>query len=182
MNRLLLVASLVVAASGTAQAGTYLGLGIGTSPADSGDTGRIHSDGRSGKLVIGNSFGRLAVEGTISRFAMNFDTSAGPTKSFGDAYQAAIALKLNFPLGNNFEAYGKAGLHHMWLDTGIAENDTAGNGLLLGGGFEYKLNLGVGGGALFVDYQITDAKLEGDKFTFDNTRTRTWTLGLTVGI
>jgi hypothetical protein len=54
---------------------------------------------------------------------------------------------------------------------------------LVGAGIEYKLNLGIGAGSLFLDYTISNALLEGEdpRLKFDTT-TRTWTLGITVGL
>ncbi len=181
---LALVVSIVGAsAAGTAHAGTYVGLGIGTTPALSDDTGRLDTDGRSGKLILGNSFGRLALEGTVTKFGVTRTNSAGAPQPFGDAYQAGIALKAAFPLDDHFEVFGRAGLQHMWLNaTKDSTNDTEGNGYLIGAGVQYKLDLGVGGGALFLDYQINNADLEGDHFTFASTTSRVWMLGLTVGI
>ncbi len=180
MKRALLTASLLAAASTSASAGTYVGLGIGTAPAVSEDTNQLDSSGRSGKVMLGNSFGKLAIEGAITKYSMARLSRDVPVP-FGDTYQAAVALKLTFPLGNNFEAFGRGGLHHTWLKTPDPVGDTDGNGMLIGAGFGYHLNLGVGGGSLFVDYQISTAKLTGDKFMIDMT-TRVWMLGLTVGL
>jgi len=184
MNRAVLVASLVVATSGTAKAGTYLGLGIGTAPAMTEDSGRIDSDGRSAKVLIGSRWGNVSLEGAIDGNALARSNDRGVISPFGDLYQATGALKLNLPLGNNFEAFGRAGVHHTWVN---ADNDALkaqGNGLLLGAGVEYRLNLGVGAGSIFVDYQFSKASLTGDnndKLTYDLS-TRMFMLGVTVGI
>jgi hypothetical protein len=100
---------------------------------------------------------------------------------YGDAYQASAALKVSFPLGNNFEAFGRGGLQHSWIRSARSDNNVDGNGYLLGAGFEYRLNLLIGQGSLFVDYQYNKATLTGDRLRFDQS-TRMWTMGLTVGI
>ena len=103
---------------------------------------------------------------------------------YGDLYTLGAAAKFNLPLGNNFEAFGRLGLNHLVLRGTDAAADASGNGLQVGAGLEYKLNLGVAGGSIFVDYMINRAELfrdSNDKSQGDFT-TRTWTLGLTIGI
>jgi Outer membrane protein beta-barrel domain len=186
MKRAGLAVVTLAALTGSASAGTYLGLGIGTSPAVSEQTDRLESGSRSGKLLLGTRFGNVAVEGSLGGFDMLIADQAGTLKTFGSTYQAAIAGKLSVPLGNNFEAFGRAGIHHTWIDTDVDANAVSGNGLLLGAGIEYRLNLIVGQGSIFMDYQYSRATLEGtDKFVgnkaFDSSY-RMWTLGLTVGL
>jgi hypothetical protein len=195
MNCAVLVASTLVALAGTASANTYIGIGIGPSPAISGDD-RLESVGRSGKLLVGFNFGvpgrspKFAVEGSIGRngalFSDQQDGAVTVLQPYGNMYQAAVSGKLNFVLGNNFEAFGRLGLHHIQADASDQPTrrdtlDVSGNGFLVGGGIEYKLKLGVGGG-IFLDYTISKAELTNDlsALKFDVTM-RTWTLGLTFG-
>jgi hypothetical protein len=114
------------------------------------------------------------------------DLRNGVITPFGDAYQASAALKLNLPLGNNFEAFGRAGLHHTWISPEVDGNEVSGNGLLVGAGFEYRLNLLVGQGSIFVDYQYNRVKLEGEERFMAgqalDSSYRMWTMGLTVGL
>src|SRR4051812_209393 len=109
MNRASLLAVILVAASSSiASAGGYIGLGIGTAPAVGSDVTSIDtlpSDGRSGKLLLGTRWGRISAEGAIQKFDMTYSV-----------YQASAAGKLNFPLGNGFEAFGRFGLQHTWMN------------------------------------------------------------------
>lgn len=183
MKRALLVTSLLAAASTPAVAGSYLGLGIGTSPAISEDSDRLGSDGRSGKVLLGMRFARISLEGGLGAYDVTILDSGQP-KPYGETYQLSGAVKLSLPLGNNFEAFGRAGLHHTWIRSKLPDDDrsdVSGDGYLIGAGFEYRLNLLVGQGSLFIDYQVNKAKLEGERFMFDGS-SRMWTAGLTVGL
>jgi opacity protein-like surface antigen len=190
MKRAALVVATLAAVSGTASAGTYLGLGIGPSPTVSDDKDRLDAVGRSGKVLLGFGMGRLSIEGSIGRNDMTLADQMGRAIPYGHLWQASASGKLNFPLGDRFEAFGRAGLIHMRVDAADRPEDRrdalriSGNGFLIGGGFEYRLNLGVGGGSIFLDYTIANADLSSDlsqQLQFDTT-TRIWTLGLTIGL
>lgn len=178
MNRLGLAALVVVAASAApASAGTYVGLGIGTGASASASNGAmLEENGRSGRALIGWRLGRLAVEGAGTRY--DYWGNANPYT----ATQLAAALKLGLPLGNNFEFFGRGGLHRTWFNQQNGDGDDAGNGYLLGGGFEYRLNLGVTGASVFVDYQRSSVTLVDDRMAEVDVATSMWTLGLTVSI
>lgn len=180
MKRACLAVMFVAASSGVANAG-YLGLGIGTGPAMDSDAMEFESVGRSGRVIAGMRWGQLSVEGAIGGF-----DAVGAMRSrnnVDDVYQASAAAKLSLPLGSGFEAFGKGGLQRTWLRLQNSDEtfNVSGDGYLLGAGFEYKLNLGVAGGSLWVDYQYTTASLTGDRQSFDLS-SRMWTLGLSVGI
>jgi hypothetical protein len=187
MKRACLAAVLLASLPATASAGTYVGLGIGTAPAFNEQTERLDSDSRSARVMLGWRTANVSVEGAIGGFDMIItDPRNGVSRGFGDAYQASAALKLNLPLGNNFEAFGRAGLHHTWISPEVEINEVSGNGLLIGAGFEYRLNLLVGQGSIFVDYQYNRVTLEGEErfmgnAAFDSSY-RMWTMGLTVGL
>jgi hypothetical protein len=185
MKSTCLVGSLVAATlgllSGSASAGTYLGLGIGSAPEVNEQTDRLESSGRSGKVLLGMRFGNISIEGAVGRFDMARQNDRGQIVPFGDTFQASLAAKLSLPLGNNFEAFGRAGVHKTWINAENNENDVTGDGYLVGAGVENRLNLVLGQGSIFVDYQYNDSKLEGDRFMFDGS-SRMFTLGLTVGL
>jgi hypothetical protein len=175
----ILVAATVAATGTVASAGTYLGLGIGTAASPGGDIAMTSSDGnRSGRLVLGTRFGHLSVEGAGSRYGL----FRGNTPY--DGTQMAVALKYSLPLGNNFEAYGRGGLERTWLSTDTSAADFAGNGWLLGGGFEYRMNLGVTAASVFVDYEHSDTDLV-NQTSMQSHKDETiglWTVGLTLAI
>lgn len=183
MKRLCLAVTLIASATTTASANTYLGLGIGTSPAVDDEPARLDGDGRSGKVLAGMRFGNISVEGAISRFGVTFTQVNGSVSPYGDTYQASGALRLSVPLGNNFEAFARAGLHHTWIsaDRNPDVNDVSGDGYLVGAGVEYRLNLVATQASLFLDYQFNDMELAGDRRQFDG-NFRMWTIGLTVGL
>lgn len=173
MKRVPVLAVIVLAASsGVASAGTYLGLGIGTGPAFDSDKVELESRGRSGRAILGSRWSKLSVEGSLGKYTLMNEA---------DGYQASAAGKLNFPLGSGFEVFGKLGVQHTWLRTGDAMYDASGNGYLVGGGFEYRLNLGIGATSIWVDYQYSHADLESERKNYD-LGARMWTLGLSVGI
>lgn len=185
MKRVVLAAALLAAITGNASAGgTYIGVGVGTIPAVSEDTERLDADSRALKGILGMRWGQWSIEGSIGGNTMNRLNDRQLAQPFADFYSLGAAAKFNLPLGNNFEAFGRLGLNHMIIRGEDEGNDASGNGLQFGAGFEYKLNLGVAGGSIFVDYMINRAAMTGDnnpKLEYDLT-TRTWMLGLTIGI
>ncbi len=185
MKRAVLAIGLLAVTAGTASAGgTYLGIGIGTIPAVSEDSERVDADSRALKGLIGMRWGQWSIEGSVGGNTLSRANDRGLLQPFGDFYNLGAAAKFNLPLGNNFEAFGRLGVNHMVVRGENEGNDASGNGIQLGAGFEYKLNLGVGAGSIFVDYMINRAAMTGDvndKVAYDLT-TRTWMLGLTLGI
>jgi hypothetical protein len=179
--RLAIGAVILASMTSVASAGTYLGLGIGSESnghatrSDGVDSGELAGYGRSGRLIVGfGLFSKLALEAQGSRFDVMFGGSPY------QATQAALALKLGLPLGSNFHFVAKGGVERTWLTDG-AQMDFAGNGLLLGGGFEYHLNLGLTAAAIFVDYQRASSGFSNPTVAFDGV-TSMWTLGATVSL
>lgn len=186
MMRVALAAALLAASSSVAAAGTYVGLGIGTNAlSDSSD--RLVEDGRSARLTVGYSFrplkyGTFSLEGALDGYGIGLKDRASIVEI--DAYQLSAAGKFNLPIADHFEAFGRLGLQHTTASAANAIYDTAGTGLLVGAGFEYRLNIGVGTGAsLTVDYQLNKTTLSGDRFqgaSAFNILERQWTLGATI--
>ena len=179
MRTLLALVTVAVAAP-VASAGTYIGLGVGSGAnvSDSVDSPYL-ADGRSAKLAVGFSFGRLAAEGAYSGFGLIRQN--GPATGALDSRTLSAALKYNYPLGNNFEVFGRAGL----LRTDLTPRDvgpmtTSGDGYLLGAGFEYRLPAF---GSIFVDYTrdeaTFDSSLKGQPL--DQTASM-WMLGVNVSL
>lgn len=177
MSRLALAAVTLAAMTSVASAGTYVGLGIGTSAdASYNESNTVEGAGRSGRLVVGTRFSKLAVEGQGNRFDLLFSGSQFETSQLG------IGLKLNIPLGNNFELFGRGGVQRTWLNSTNDMADAAGNGWLLGGGIEYRVNLGVTAASLLLDYQRTSATLTNGRMQDVDTSIGTWTLGATFSL
>lgn len=178
--RSLIAVALVAASASSASAGTYLGLGIGTSATPSGDMQMTSNDGsRSGRLMVGTRFGQLAIEGAGSRFG--FFRGAAPYQGT----MLAAALKYSLPLGDSFEVFGRGGLQRTWLSTDTSGvSDWAGNGWLLGAGFEYRLDLGATAASVFVDYERTGTSLDNQSGLSSSMSEGIglWTLGATIAI
>jgi hypothetical protein len=177
--RSLLAVALVAASATAASAGTYLGLGIGTAASPSGDLSMQASDGnRTGRLMLGTRFGHLSIEGAGSRFGL----LRGSLPYQGT--ELAAALKYSLPLGNNFEVFGRGGVERTWLNPENTSAQYAGNGWLLGAGFEYRLNLGVTAASLFVDYQHSDTDLENQSVMapHKDEAIGVWTAGVTLAL
>lgn len=177
MKTALLLAASLTAISTPAWAGGYLGLALGTEPGVSGDLDDLATaNGRSLRGLGGFRFGNIAIEGALNGFGVL--TGRGEQ----NVYQLSAAGKLNLPLGNGFEVFGRAGLERTWLSFDDERYDLAGTGFLVGAGFEYRLNLGVTSASVFVDYTIHRAKLEDGQAREVDATTRMWGLGFTVGI
>ncbi|HEX7836406.1 MAG TPA: outer membrane beta-barrel protein [Kofleriaceae bacterium] len=178
MKTALLVATGCLAISSTASAGGYLGLALGTEP---GINDQFVSDvatpvGRSVRGLGGWRFGNLSLEGALNGFTVL-------TKHIGEQtmYQVSASVKLNLPLGDNFEGFGRVGLERTWLNLQDDGANLAGNGFLVGGGFEYRLSGILTNASIFVDYNIHHATLDATRFSKDET-TRIWGLGFSIGI
>jgi hypothetical protein len=186
MKRAALVVALVAAMSSVASAGPYVGLGIGTNAVSGSD--RIVDDGRSGRLLVGYSFrplryGTLAVEGTIGGYGLGLKD--GDEALPMDAYQLSAAVRFNLPLSNNFEAFGRLGLHHTSVGADNSIYDTSGNGFLAGAGIAFLFDARIGkGAAVSIDYQLNKVDLSGERFQGASSLglvERQWTLGVTLG-
>lgn len=181
MKSAALAVILVAAASSAASAGTYLGLGIGSTASVSDSEATFQSGGdRSERFILGQSFGRLSIEGAGTRYGL-FHRDAPY-----DGTSLAIAAKLSFPLGNNFDVFGRGGLQRTWLSANMSANslrDYDGNGWLLGAGFEYHFSMAVvGGGSIFVDYERNKSTfVDATSMSFDSTASM-WTLGMTLSL
>jgi hypothetical protein len=179
MKRALLAVALVATTSGVASAGGYLGLGLGTSPSVSGDSGEFDSAGRSARLIGGFHFGRFGVEGSIGGFDAQEKLQASwyPSK----VYLASISGKYNLPLSDGFEAYGRVGLQRTWFSIENDDRfDASGNGLIAGVGMEYKLDLKATAASIWLDYQYSRASLDGE-LTKSSLSARMWTIGFSIG-
>jgi hypothetical protein len=179
MKRAALTALALLAATGTASAGGYVGLGIGPSPGIS-DAYEPHSNpqGRSLRLQGGYRFGNVSVEAALG--------GVGVATAHGDdrLYSAWLAGKLSLPLSNGFEFFGRVGLHRVWTSLLDPAVPIDGAGLMAGAGFEYNLNLVATKASIFVDYTLqraTTSASDGTPNTDEDMTLRTWTLGFTVG-
>ena len=183
MTRTLAVLLLAMAAS-SASAGTYIGLGVGNGPATNSDL-KFSEDGRSGRLLVGYRWGHFAVEGLGTGYSL-FRGNSGNTY---DGTTLGVAAKYSVPIGDKFEGFGRAGLQRTSLTasdkaSASGARDYAGSGFLVGGGFEYRFDVGFAGGAsVFIDYTIdhSSGSLAGRPESYGLTE-RIWTLGVTLSL
>lgn len=176
MNRLAIAAVLVTAMGQAASAGTYVGLGLGTSANASSDNVMMDGNGRSGRLMLGYRFSRIAIEGSGTRY--DLFVGSAPYQ----ATQLAAGLKLAFPLGNHFDLIGRGGLQRTSLSmSGSQGADADGNGYYLGAGVEYGLNLGLTGASIFIDYQRSSTDFDNGNRQYEGVASM-WTLGATLSL
>jgi|HubBroStandDraft_6_1064221.scaffolds.fasta_scaffold38591_2 hypothetical protein len=176
-----LLAIAVLAATGpVASAGTYIGLGIGTAPSVGNDTiTGAQNDGRSGRLLLGQSFGlpigRLAIEGEANRFSMILNGEGYDSTMLG------VDLKYSLPLGNGFEAFGRLGLERSWLSANgdASDYEGSGDGYYVGLGFEYRIAIF---GSLFVDYERQSSTIDSPTSTTYGQTAGMFTLGATINL
>lgn len=174
MSRTALALVWLLASASAASAGGFVGLGIGTSPATSGDL-NLREEGRSVRLQIGYRFGRLSIEGFGAKADLRRQDGAPMNWT-----TLAVAARLNVPLGDRFEAFGRLGLQHSSVEQDNADSSFDGDGYLFGGGFEYQLPAALIGASIFVDYTVEHASLTSPQrssgLEYDLT-SRVWTLG-----
>jgi hypothetical protein len=160
-----------------AAADTYLGLALGSQPGVNDAMASFSPpSGRSLRGLAGLRFGNVSLEGGLNGFGVIFENQDKTV------YQLSAALKLSLPLGNNFEAFGRAGLERTWLNLDDPRNDLMGDGWVAGAGFEYRLNAIVSNASLFADLNVHRVTLEAQDNNKLDTTTRIWSLGFTVGI
>jgi len=177
MKSVCLLAAGLMAISTTASAGGYVGLGVGTEPGVNDEMAKTAVPvGRSVRGLGGIRFGRFSIEGALNGFGVVANNHGNQ-----DVFQLSAAAKYNLPLGNGFEAFGRAGLERTWLNLGDDRYNFSGNGFLVGAGFEYRLDLVITNASLFVDYTIHHATLTDTRGQVTET-SRIWALGFTVGI
>jgi hypothetical protein len=171
-RRALLASALLLATASTASAGSYLSLGLGGDPVLQGELMTAadgDGDGGNGRLALGQSFGRLALEGSLSRFALATD----------EATAAGIHARLTIPIDGPFGAFGRLGLERVWLGAeGDRIGDTTADGYVGALGLEYRLKAPLLGEAAIWG-EMSQDKLE---TTAGDVGARLWTLGLSVGI
>jgi hypothetical protein len=173
-----LAAAVLAIAPQTAAADGYLGLALGSEPGVNDNLRRYAQPlGRSLRGLAGIRFGNVSIEGALN----GFDVVAANTLD-RTIYQLSGALKLSIPLGNNFEAFGRAGLERTWLNFDDPNLDLTGDGFLVGAGFEYRLNAILANASLFIDYTVHRTTLESMRNDKVDSTLRIWGLGFTVGI
>ena len=172
-----LTATLVIAISGPAWAGVYVGLGVGMKPVVNDAMADVAApSGRSLRGLLGLRLANLAVEGGVNRFGV-------ATADGGDqqVYQASAALKLSVPLVSHVEGFARGGVERTWLGMGGDHPDLQGDGFLVGGGLELRVNAVIASMSVFVDYTVHHASLDSALTSVDAT-SQVLGVGVTVGL
>lgn len=172
LRRCLLATALLLATASTASAGSYLSLGLGGDPVLQGELMTAADgggDGGNGRIALGQSFGRLALEGSLSRFALATD----------DATAAGAHVRLTLPIDGAFGIFGRFGLERVWLGAeGERIGDRTADGYVGALGLEYRLQTPLLGEAAIWG-ELSQDKLD---TSAGEIGARLWTLGLSVGI
>jgi len=178
--RALLVAALVTVSATAANAGTYIGLGVGTgaSVSDSINNG-YKADGRSARIALGCRFAGFSIEGMYSGYA--YAVANGPGTGLTDSRTLQLAAKYNLSLADHFELYGRLG----FLRTDLSPQNNAGPSLEGDGytgsvGVEYRLDLLLTGFGVYMDWTRNQASFETDAGTKFDQSASMWTLGANI--
>lgn len=173
MTRAALLASATVALltfSQTASAESYITLGVGG--AETGGELRAQSlEGDALRIGIGQRFGKLALEATIS----GTDFSDGEQTVYGTT-TAAVDLKYHLRLGGPIELYGKGGLNKTW-----DSDELEGRGLALGVGLQWSFRLPVTSAALWLDYTHVSTELRNNRGELRDGSVGMATIGASIG-
>jgi len=178
--RALLVAALVTVSATAANAGTYIGLGIGTGASVSDSLDNVYkADGRSARIALGYRIAGFSIEGMYSGFA--YQVQNGPGTGLTDSRTIQVAAKYNFSLADHFELYGRLGL----LRTDLSPQNNAGPSLEGEGytgsvGVEYRLDLLLTGLGVYMDWTRNQASFQTQSGVSYDQSASMWTLGANV--
>ncbi len=166
-------AALATLSPARATAGTYVSLGLGTTPTGQGDlavtTEAADSDVPQQRVALGQSLGRVAIEASLARFGIGA----------GDGVAAGVHARLSVPLDGNLGAYGRIGLERVWLSGLDPTFGDSADGMAAGLGLEYKLTAPILGQAAIW------GEVNQDQLTFANDRkggVRMWMAGVSLGM
>lgn len=175
--RALLVAALVTVTGTAANAGTYIGLGVGNGASLSDSVNNSYkADGRSARLALGYRFGWFSLEGMYSGYG--YQVANGPGSGLVDSRSLQIAGKFSLSLADHFELYGRLGL----LRTDLSPRDSSaasseGDGYTASVGVEYRLDLLLTGFGIYMDATHNQVTFTKDDGTQLDQSAGMWTLG-----
>jgi hypothetical protein len=165
-----------------AAAGPYLGLGIGTAPSLGDGMASFTSASRSGRLLLGQRLGPLAVEGAVAGFRLQGPvTRSAPDGLDYESVSLSGGARLFINLQGPLDAFARGGVERTWLSTSAAAPSYRGDGMYYGAGVEMSLSLPLGSTALWLDYTRHQSTLTGNSDEIESS-SGVWTVGLSVGI
>jgi hypothetical protein len=165
--------SLLLLGAGEALADGYIGAGIGAGGELSGDISdhfTTDEDSSSSRILVGERFGALAIEGSL--FGSQLRGASGFSGE-GDFTTISLGVDLKYYIGlvGGFEGYGKIGINKTWLSGPAATDDWSyeGRGQEIGVGLQYNINLPLTQVGLWLDYtaQQTDLRDSGETQDLD---------------
>ena len=177
--------TLLLVGAGAAHAEGYIGAGVGAGGDLGGELGSNFTttdDTNSGRILVGERFGALAVEGSLFGSQL---VGASNLTGQGDFTTVSLGVDLKYYLGlvGGLEGYGKIGLNTTWL-TGSDDSELnfSGRGQELGIGLQYTINLPLTQVGIWLDYtaQQTDLRDSDQRQTLDGTIEMV-NLGVSVG-
>lgn len=177
---------LLLAAS-PAQAGGYMGIGIGSQGELDGEISKhFTTDGQSdtSRIILGQRFGALAMEASLFGSQLQGNGGFTGTSDFATV-SVGVDLKYYVGIAGGFEGYGKVGLNKTWLTGPATEGmDFQGRGTEIGAGLQYTMNLPLTQVGLWLDYTIQNTELRdldmGPSSNLDG-ELRMMNLGVSVG-
>ncbi|MFT3700526.1 MAG: outer membrane beta-barrel protein [Kofleriaceae bacterium] len=182
-----ILALALVTVPAVANAGVYIGLGVGTggNVSDSANNTYV-ADGRSARAVLGYRFMGFSVEGMYSGYGLALGgPDVAATEKF-DSRSLQLAAKYNYEFAKNFELFGRLGLLHTDVTSQSTSNrNLTGDGWTMSLGLEYRLNLVLTGLGIYMDWTRNSADLNYDQTDgskFANQTASMWTLGVNLSL
>ena len=158
MMRALVVAALAGDPGTSPRAGTYVGLGVGSTASRRQHRRRLRSsNGRNGRLRSGYAAradvgsGRSRSRAACTGFGAGPNGYARPTT----LDELRLGGKFSLPLGERLRGFGRLGVERTWPQpTTTASTSFAAMATCVGAGFEYRLERDRRVSPCFVDYGI----------------------------
>ena len=171
------VVALAALAPAAAEAGTYVGVGVGTAAHTDGAISDFGSDGQhSGRIMLGDRFGVVSIEGGLNYFGLM-------TQTAWNAVSTVAAVKLDLPFTPIVNGYVRVGLEHTWISAPDDPNAAAmdGNGWTGALGVEYRTDVLLAHTSIWLDYGRHADTFKRGNTTSEGTANM-WTIGVSVGI
>ncbi len=176
------ISAALLATPASAAAGGYLSVGLGTAPTFNDELGATFSgEGHSsGRVMIGQRFGRLALEAGLGGYGLHGVRGDTVDVVDGRAVTASVSAKLHIPLGDRATAYLRGGLGRTWVSSDAAM-DFEGDGYHGGAGLEYSLDLALTQASLWVEVRRDLHELDRMGAQYDGSAD-TLSVGLSFGL
>lgn len=182
-----LIALALVSVPAVANAGMYIGLGVGTGAnvTDSANDSYA-ADGRSARVALGYRIFGFSVEGMYSGYGLALGGPDKPAAEKYDSRSIQLAAKYNYEFAPSFELFGRLGYLHTDVTSATGTSlDLSGEGWTMSVGLEYRLNLVLTGLGIYMDWTRNAADLnyaDGNQSKFANQTASMWTVGVNLSL